>query len=302
MKKYFVLLLAMTLIIFAQAECVYGKNNTADNKSKQSEASSATTIFTTEMTDSSSSWPAINHGYAYYQPSTLDSEEEAISNIRSCQGFVYISGHKPYDITVDKYTAVFKIEWTENTSYQEEVPTTGGFFIGWDYIPTYSNTVQTYHQSEQKHDSMTITFKDINAIFFYRNSLCISTSGVVNTISSDSPARLKSLADAIYTLTAKNGGTSGGDMLCQMVHLSDEQCRKLKIEDGDMVTAVFEHSESDKAGIKEGDVILNLKEISEAGGFRKFFSTGKSMKILRWEQKGSIINYKNIQIRLKGVK
>jgi C-terminal processing protease CtpA/Prc len=69
-----------------------------------------------------------------------------------------------------------------------------------------------------------------------------------------------------------------------------------------MVVSMFAGSEADRAGIREGDILLNIQEIGAAGGFKKFFADGKTLKILRWEQNGSVINYKNLAIRLKGGK
>lgn len=302
MHKHLRVLLALFLIMCAGSTAVMAKMKKAPS-SAQPQSEPGTTMFTTEIIDSSGAWPAINHGFVCYEAAQLSSEEEAISTIRSSMGYVVIGGQKPNDVTVDKYTAIYKMEWTEENSYQEDVPTTGGFFIGWDYIPTYSNTVQTYHETQQKHDSLSIEFKQIKSIYFYRNTLCIEGAGVTNYIVGDSAARLKPLADAIYTMAVKDGADVHLDMLFSLVRLTDSQCQKLEIDGGDMVTSLFEGSEADRAGIREGDVILNLNEIKAGGGFtKKYFEAGNSLKILRWEQKGSIINYKNLEIKLRGVK
>jgi hypothetical protein len=283
----------MSLVLILVSACVFASSNGTDN---------GTTIFTTEITNSTSFWPAINHGYVYYAASKISSEDEAISIIRSSQGYVTISGRKPYDIIADKYSAVFKIQWTEETVQQEDVPTTGGFFIGWDYIPTYSNTVQTYHNSEQKQDSMTVQFKDIKAVYFYKNYLCIRYDSETGYIGAENSGRLKTLADAVYTMALRNGAKIEQDLLFEIVHLSPAQSKMLDIEGGDMITSVFENSEADKAGLKEGDVLLNLQEIGDSGGLQKFFASGKSVSLVRFGQKGSIINYNRLKIRLKGVK
>jgi len=303
MNKLLRILIVLALILAAGSSTVLAKNKKSPKPQQQASSGSNTTMFTTEITDASCAWPRINHGYVVYEPSQSTSEEEAISSIRSSMGYVFIGGQKPYDVTVDKYTAIYKTEWTETNTYQEDVPTTGGFFIGWDYIPTYSNTVQTYHQSQQKHDSLTIEFKQIKSLYFYRNTLCIEGAGGTSYIAADSAARLKPLADAIYTMSVKDGSGITLDMLFSLAHLTETQCRNLEIDTGDMVTSLFENSEADRAGIREGDVILNLDEIKAGGGFsKKYFAAGNSLKILRWEQKGSVINYKNLEIKLKGVK
>jgi len=303
MNKYLRVFIVFAIILSAGSSAALAKNKRPSKPQQQASAGSNTPMFTTEITDSSGAWPRINHGYAIYEPSQSASEEEAISTIRSSMGYIFVGGQKPYDATVDRYTVIYKTEWTETNTYEENVPTTGGFFIGWDYIPTFSNTVQTYHETKQKHDSLTIEFKQIKSIYFYMNTLCIEGAGGTSYIAADSAARLKPLADAIYTLAVKAGAGIRLDMLFILTHITDSQCRMLDIETGDMVTSLFENSEAYKAGIRESDIILNLKEINSAGGFtRKYFAAGNSLKLLRWEQKGSVINYKNIEIKFREVK
>ena len=256
----------------------------------------------TELVNTASMWPAINHGFVHYEPKTVSSEDEAISNIRSSQGYAFISGRKPYDIVADRYSAVYKIQWTEQSTYVDEVPTTGGFFIGWDYIPTYSTTTQTYHSSEQKQDNLTVVFKDITGIYFYRNDLCLASRGGTNYIGANSMESLRTLADSIYTLAMAQGAGIEKDINFEFTPLSPKQCKIFNIESGDMVTSVFDGSEGDKAGIREGDILLNVKNISESGGFRKFFASGKTLKILRWTQNSGEINYRNVTIKMKGGK
>lgn len=256
----------------------------------------------TELVNTASMWPAINHGFAHYEPKAVSSEEEAVSNIRSSQGYAFISGRKPYDVVADRYSAIYKIQWTEQSTYVDEVPTTGGFFIGWDYIPTYSTTTQTYHSSEQKQDNMTVVFKDITGIYFYRNDLCVASRGGTNYIGANSRESLMTLADSIYTLAMAQGASIEKDVNFEFTPLSPKQCKMLNIDRGDMVTSVFEGSEGDRAGIREGDILLNVKSISESGGFRKFFASGKILKMLRWTQNGGEINYRNVTIKMKGGK
>ena len=259
-------------------------------------------VFTTGVTNSSTLWPAINHGFVHYEPSPVSSEEEALSNIRSSQGYVYVSGHKPYDVVTDKFAAVFKIQWTEESTIVEDVPTTGGFFIGWDYIPTFSNTQQTYHSSEQKQDNMTVVYKNIKSIYFYKNYLCLTGTGVVDYIGADSADRLKTLADSFYFMAVNHGAEIEKDINFEFMPLTPKQCAVLNIKKGDMVTSVFTGGEADKAGIKEGDVVMNLGEIKDAGGFKRFFASGKKLIIMRLDTKGSVINYENVIIQLKGGK
>ena len=254
----------------------------------------------TELTNTEAMWPAINHGFVHYEPKTVSSDEEAISNIRSSQGYVFVSGYKPYDVAADKYSSIYKIQWTEEKTYVDEVPTTGGFFIGWDYIPTFSRTTQTSHSTEQKQDNMTVVFKDITGIYFYRNSLCLVSAGGLNCIGAQSRESLRTLADSIYTLALEQGASIEKDINFEFAPLSQKQCAMLNIGSGDMVTSVFEGGEGDRAGIREGDILLNVKNISESGGFRKFFASGNSLKILRLTQNGAEINYTNITIKMKG--
>jgi hypothetical protein len=147
-----------------------------------------------------------------------------------------------------------------------------------------------------------VQFKDLTAIYYYKNNLCLENGGGVSYIYAENPAQLRTLADSIYSLAIKSGAKVGTEMLFQVSKLSKTQCEKLGIAGGDMVTSIFAIGEADRAGIKEGDVILNINDINAAGGFKPFFASKKHLKILRWEQTGSIINYKNIEIGLKGAK
>ncbi|MCE5300458.1 MAG: hypothetical protein LLG37_06250 [Spirochaetia bacterium] len=255
-------------------------------------------MFTTEIPDYSSLFPPVSNDYTVYKPGRPASEDEALSVIRSSMGYAIIRGQKPYDIYADKYSAVFKIQWTEHSTTYETTPTYGGFFWGWDYIPTYSNTTQTYHQSEQKNDSLTIQFRDITGMYFYKNSLVMMHPGGASDISAANPGSLKTLADAIYTLALKNGARVE-EPLFNSQTLTAKQCELLKIEAGEMVTAVFSGSEADAAGLKAGDVILNMDEVKSAKGFNNFFAAKKYLKILRWSMKGSVIKYKHVRISMK---
>jgi hypothetical protein len=149
---------------------------------------------------------------------------------------------------------------------------------------------------------MTVVFKDINSIYFYRNSLCLQSPGAVDYIASDNVNRLKTLADSFYTMAVNNGAKIDTEVNFRLVPLDEKQCARLKIESGEMVISLLKGSEGERAGIKEGDVILNMQGINKAGSFRKFFKDGNALKILRWNENGSVINYKNIEIKLKGGK
>ncbi len=303
MKKFFVFTLCFVVLLGAGSLSAKSKKKPGETPAAAQKNDGGSIPFVTDIANGGAVWPALTKGYVYYAPSDIRSEDEAISNIRSSQGFIRIRGEKPYDIAVDRYSAVFKIQWTENQTFQENVPTSGGFFIGWDYIPTFSNTVQTYHQTKQMNDALAVQFKDIVAIYFFQNNLCLRDSGGgISYLASDNAAGLRTLADSVYTLAIKGGAKMEGDSLFQIVKLSEKQCDNLNIENGDMVTSVFAGSEADRAGIKEGDVILNLKEIGEAGGFTKFFGAKKELKIMRFTQDGSLINFKNVKIRMKGAK
>lgn len=231
----------------------------------------ATTSY--DSTPPKSIWPSLSSSYQwqYYVPKKISSIEKAIGTIKNLEkSFVdWDSGRHFSSFDVDRYGLRAKWEWTKTKQHQTY--DSGGFFLGWDYVPTGQYRTHTYQ--EQHKDSLIIPFPEVRWLILtyllkenrnYKWGLTVLLEG-------KEPIRLRvsdkkslwQLADSIATLSNFNFERKVLGIEWQM--LTDKQSEALNLQPGIgmLVVGVGVGSPSDKAGIKFLDVILAVDGSSD---------------------------------------
>ncbi len=158
-------------------------------------------IFANCATVKKSPWKRSDYYYSVYIPEKIYDFEEALANLQNLQSDLWINGRTPSEIVVDKYSFKAKLKWTETYSQTDYVPSYGGFFIGWNYIPTYSGTYQTSYSTVQKENTIILPFKDIYDIILGVNHLYLNlTTGKSLTFYLPNRNLVQKMADSIYSI------------------------------------------------------------------------------------------------------
>lgn len=224
-------------------------------------------------------WPSLdtNYQWYYYTPEKIPSAEEAIGTIKNLEkNFVeWNAGVLFSSLDADRYGLRAKWEWTETTQYQTYTPSYGGFFAGWNYVPTYNGTYQTHQQTQEHKDSLTIPFSEVSGLklgylpilnrdYKWGLTVFLKDNGkpiflrILNQKSAWQLANsIATLSNFNFSSTPKLGFMSG--------RLTAEQSGALNLQPGVgvLITSVAVDSPVDKAGIKFLDVIMGVEDSPE---------------------------------------
>ncbi|MGA2854428.1 MAG: hypothetical protein ABSE90_09910, partial [Verrucomicrobiota bacterium] len=88
-------------------------------------------------------WPAESSNRIFnFVAEKMDSTDQAIGTIKNLQTvFVeFSSGIHISSLEVDAFGMRAKWEWIETAQNTQYVPSSGGFFVGWNYVPTYGGS------------------------------------------------------------------------------------------------------------------------------------------------------------------
>lgn len=164
-------------------------------------------------------WPTAS-GYIWvnHTPERMGSADQAIGIIKNLQNsFVeWGAGYHFSSFNVDEYGLRTKWEWTVAQQQTTYVPSYGGFFVGWDYVPTYSGSYQTQTHTTQHNDMFIIPFADIKALNLYhmptfpRNfkyGVVVETDKGRTGLRVEDEKSLLQLTDALATLAWLQGAT-----------------------------------------------------------------------------------------------
>jgi len=225
----------------------------------------------TSTTTTPSIWPAASpYTWLYHAPQITSSPEDAIGTIKNLQqSFVeWDAGRHFSSLEVDPYGLRAKWEWTEVTQETTYVPNQGGFFVGWDYVPTYGGSYQTQSYSTQKNNMFIIPFNGIQGLRLYhmptlpRNykyGLAVGLEQEVVTLRVETEKQLRQLADAIATLAAAQEAELAPLLIgVKAAPLTPEQRDNLALvsDTGIVVSRVAQGSPADAAGIRFLDVLM----------------------------------------------
>lgn len=224
-------------------------------------------------TTAPSIWPtASSQIWLHYTPEPMASPDEAIGTIKNLQqNFVEWSGGVPLTaLDVDSFGLRAKWEWTEVTQQTNYVPSYGGFFAGYNYVPVYSGSYQTETYSTEKRDMLVIPFEDVRGLtLFHMPDLAreFKYGLVVAATEKEIPLRVadersqRQLANAIYTLAAARGADLQGlSVGLRLSELTPEQREAIGLpgETGLLVWSVAKGSPAEKAGIQFLDVLMEV--------------------------------------------
>lgn len=277
-------------------------------------------------TTAKSIWPAASpYIWLNHTSERTGSADQAIGVIKNLQRSFVEWGAGEYfsSFNVDQYGLRAKWEWTvahERTTY---VPSYGGFFAGWDYVPTYSGSYQTQTYTTQHNDMFIVPFADIKALNLYhmpillRNfkyGLIVVTDKGRTSLRVCDEKSLLQLTDAFATLAWLQGAalpkfTFG--LKIQSLTLIQRENIDLPSNAGLLVTDVAKASYAEKAGIRFLDILLEFDEmpLSKPGDFfsalQNAYSAQKknvSLKLIRRETTTqSVIDPKTQKVRQEQV-
>lgn len=243
----------------------------------------------------------------YYIPQKMASAAEAVGTIKNLQNeFVeWGAGINFSSIDVDPYGLRAKWEWTETSQQTEYVPSYGGMFIGWNYIPIYSGSYQTKTFTQQERDMFALPFNEIEDIellhmpyldrsFKWGLIIRLKDNKIVNLRVSNE-RNLLQLSNAIASLAMERGIKLKKYYFgCVVTELSPAQSKDLEIPHGTglLVIDLHKNSPAENSGIRFLDVLLEfdntqLKKGTDLGSsIVKAYNSGKKvvpLKILRRE-------------------
>lgn len=244
----------------------------------------------------------------HYVPQKMASADEAIGTIKNLQrDFVEWGAGMPFSsIDIDPYGLRTKWEWTETSQKTAYVPSYGGMFVGWNYIPIYSGSYQTQTSTQQRSDMFLTPFNEIKHLGLYHMpdlprefkwGLVVSledNKSVSLRVSSEN--YLFKLSNAIATLAMERGVKFSKFMFgCATSELTPEQSQSLGIPPGNgmLVHGINRNSSAEKSGIQFLDVLLEFDNVplktpqDLIGAIQNAYNSGKKVvpvKIIRREK------------------
>ena len=204
---------------------------------------------------------------------------------------------KTFDL--DKYGLRTKWEWTETTQSTQYVPNSGGYFVGWNYVPYYGGSYQPRTDTNQYAGGFVIPFAEVSTLEIFYNIYYSGTWWLVVSLDNKDPICLrapdektvKQLGSAIATLSREQGRILKFKRYgFTVLLLTQEQSAELALQPGTglLVYDVFVGSPAEKVGLRFLDVILEedgqpVKDVNEllALGENK---KNVNLKILRREK------------------
>ncbi|MCX5779035.1 MAG: PDZ domain-containing protein [Elusimicrobia bacterium] len=238
-------------------------------------------------------WPPRTGSWYYYTPKRLATTEEAVANIRNLQNRMMLNGGMmPSELDVDRYGIRAKAKWVVTEKGENVASTSGGFWLGWNYIPTNTTTSQPWTKETPQEKMMIISFKDITGTAMlngYVVGMGFSDGEAHGIIMKDKNAA-KDMIDAIFTLREALSGirTDYPKRLgLELTDMTQEQKEILSITYGVLVTGIGVDGAAELAGIKYPDIIVEVngeKVESSADCTAKVLKSVPEvkLKILRW--------------------
>lgn len=238
-------------------------------------------------------WPVPASKWITVEPQKVKSTEEAVADIKNVQPRMMVDGIIPSLIDTDKYGMRIKIEWYETTTGEQYSYSNGGYFLGWNYIPTFSTTTQEVTTTVPKNKTVAVTFKEVTGFAVYENNqVFIMTPYESIRVQCRDAGAVKLLVNAVYTLAAEAGNKiDNRNFGFAYQPLTDEQKKRTGLGDGVYISNVCGGGVAEKAGLKLHDIVaeLNGAKITSAAemgdAVNKLGSSGKiEMKVMSKEK------------------
>jgi hypothetical protein len=215
------------------------------------------------------------------KPKKINSNEEAMANIKNLLNSLYFEDMNPTNIDVDKYGMRAKLQWTES---KDETTTSTTFNNNYSYnlfwgIRNYfgtNTTYQTYKVNLEKTQTVIIPFNEVfyislgatpdavdslNIYVFLKNGTRINVKA-----SNEYDAKL--FTDSLYTLSMASFGNRFDNKvgILEMADLTDDQKKQLEIKNGCYVSCIERNSPAWNAGITAPSILVkyNGNQITSA--------------------------------------
>lgn len=249
-------------------------------------------------------WPSPRGVKLYwYHSEMLSSAEEAMGILRNLQqSFVeFTAGQNFKTFDLDKYGLRTKWEWTETTQSTQYVPNSGGYFVGWNYVPYYGGTYQPRTDTSQYAGGFVIPFAEVSQLEIYSYPTLSREYkwGLVVYLDNKAPISLrapdektvKQLGNAIATLSREQGRIVKFLRFgFRVLPLTPEQSAELALQPGTglLLYDAAVGSPAEKAGLRFLDVILEedgqpVKDVNELVALSEH-KKSVNLKILRREK------------------
>ncbi len=233
----------------------------------------------------------------YQGPAAPMAPEAAMAALRNLQNdFCSWDGNNITQIEVDAYGLRAKAQWTETQTQSYYVPQTGGYWVGWNYVPYYGGSTQYTQTTIPREEMVIIPFNKVKAVEVLRypniprdNKFGVAVAldggatqaaaqfgwylrpGQSVAVRCASEAAAREFADAVASLAIAQGRalpSPKGAVGLVFASLSAEQAQDLAargISGGVLVVGVTEGGPAEKAEIKPGDVLLSLDGAAVTG-------------------------------------
>lgn len=237
-------------------------------------------------------WPAESMNDTWYKPSIIYSMDEASSVLKGLPAGASINGRNISTVDVDKFTIRISQRWQEVQENSEYVPSYGGFFIGWDYVPVYGGSYQKTSTTLNKEDNVAVNFRDISDISINGRVLYVSSTNMAVLVC-QSYAEAQKYADAFYSMMKVNGLKLPASYGFSFSAMTKDQEREIK-KTGAVTAVVYAGGPADRAGLRPTDIIYDTNGIpvknpeDVVNAIRSTSGVGKALelKVVSWQKPG----------------
>jgi hypothetical protein len=246
-------------------------------------------------------WPMPGSAWVFHTPKVVPTSDEAIANIKNIQNRMMLEGMQPSELDVDKYGMRVKLKWVVTEKGENVASTYGGFWLGWNYVPTNTTTSQPWTKETPKEKMVIIPFKDFTgtSLTNFNNTITVTVfvgSGETIAVNTKDMNAAYDLIDSLYTLHDALVGVTGADykrLGIMFVDLTQAEKEALGIKYGALVKSVGAGSPGEAAGIRYPDIITEVNGEMVDGADQcvdKIFKSGPVVKvrIIRWADDAAI--------------
>jgi len=251
-------------------------------------------------------WPDSGGQPQWYRPAYIYSGEEAASVLKGLVAGASINGRPISTVDVDRFTMRAGQKWQETYENTEYVPSFGGFFIGWNYVPVYSGSYQTNTTTLNKENHISVNFRDITDITINNRVLYIS-AGNMAVIVCQSWADAQKFGDAFYSMRRLAAGKLPASYGFSFSDINNEQLNEAGIK-GAVTETVYSGGPADRAGLRPSDIIYEAagRQVDTSGALVEAFKSNGignviEMKVFHMEKRGDNIKWEKRLVTVKPV-
>lgn len=237
-------------------------------------------------------WPEQNMNFSWYKPAFIYSADEAMSVLKGLTAGASINGRNISTVDIDKFTIRVSQKWQEVQQNSEYVPSYGGFFIGWDYVPVFGGSYQKTSTTLNKEDNVAVNFRDISDISINGRVLYISSASMAVLVC-NSQAEAQKFGDAFYSMMKINGLRLPASYGFTFGAMTQDQEKEIK-KTGPVIAVVYSGGPADRAGLRPTDIVYETNGIKVktpediVNAIKKTSGEFKALelKVVSWQRTG----------------